>query len=236
MAQRDAAALAMFEQAFGEVGRVRGFVSAPLVGRHRSSERIPGRLLGEFQVAHIDAQPDADAGPDRNHDNVVGVERGEPEAADEIGRSVKAAKPAVNRADGREIVDQHHSPVAVAAGVESDRRSLPIDWPASGVAGVHFPFAVPQSSHKRRRRLLAENIRVRQTPPTARLLNHVRKSTGNGTKEPMAVVDDLIDGKSLRSAVRGSVRAARAGQDSSAAHDGEADEPAPGQFWSHEPH
>ena len=56
-------------------------------------------------------------------------ERGEAEAADEIGRSVEAAKPAEDRVDRRQVVDQHHRPVAVAPGVESDRRSLPIDRP-----------------------------------------------------------------------------------------------------------
>jgi hypothetical protein len=82
-----------FSQRGAEV-RMRCAVSAPVSGS--VSERIPGRALGELQVAHIDSKTRAEAGADRNHDDVVGVQRRKAEPADKICRSVNAAESAEN--------------------------------------------------------------------------------------------------------------------------------------------
>src|SRR6185437_903867 len=164
------------------------------------SERIPGRPLGEFEIVEIDAQAPAQSGADGNHDDALGAQGGEAQAADKIGRPVEPAKAVENRSRIRQIVNQHHGPVAVGAGVEADRRALPIDSLAAGVAGEHFAFAVSQAPHERARGLLAENIGVGQAPAPARFLDALREPARNGAKEPLAVVDDLLRGE-----LRGSV-------------------------------
>src|SRR5262249_20301888 len=56
-----------------------------------SSERVPGRAFGEFQIADIGAEPRADPGRDRHHIDAVVDERRHAKAADEIGRAIEAA-------------------------------------------------------------------------------------------------------------------------------------------------
>jgi hypothetical protein len=41
--------------------------------RERRLERVPGRGRGEFQIAHIGAQPQAHPGADRNHHDIIGT-------------------------------------------------------------------------------------------------------------------------------------------------------------------
>src|SRR6202040_4184164 len=51
----------------------------------RSSERVPGRAVGEFEIADIRAEPHADTRTDGNDDDAVGGQHRHAEAADEIG-------------------------------------------------------------------------------------------------------------------------------------------------------
>jgi hypothetical protein len=41
------------------------------------SERVPGRLLGKFQIVHVDSEAHPETGSDWNHHNVLSVQRRE---------------------------------------------------------------------------------------------------------------------------------------------------------------
>jgi len=58
------------------------------------------------------------------------------------------AKALVDRVGRRKIVNQRHGARAIAAPVEADRRSLPVDPQISGILGVERAFAVSQSGDK----------------------------------------------------------------------------------------
>src|SRR5579883_1179842 len=49
-------------------------------------------MIRKLEIAEIGAEPEADAGTDRYQHDVIGGERGHPEAANKIGRSVDTAK------------------------------------------------------------------------------------------------------------------------------------------------
>src|ERR1700719_3956441 len=69
------------------------------------SERVPGRAVGELEVADVGAQAHADARADRDeHDAVRGEDR-HAEPADEVGRSVDAGEVLIDRVGGRQGVD-----------------------------------------------------------------------------------------------------------------------------------
>src|ERR1700674_643100 len=102
-----------------------------------SSEGIPGRALSKFKVADVDSKTRADAGADRDNDDAPRIERGEPETADKIGRSIDAGKAVIDRPDRRKVVDQHHRTVAVSARVEAQRRPLPEDGLVARVARIY---------------------------------------------------------------------------------------------------
>ena len=56
-------------------------------------EGIPGRLGGELQVPDVEPEAAADAGSDRDDDDVVRGDRGYAEAADQVGRAVDTDEP-----------------------------------------------------------------------------------------------------------------------------------------------
>jgi len=62
-------------------------------------------MRSEFEVTYVNSKPHADAAADRHDNNVVGAQRGEAEAADEIGGSVEAAEALVDRSDRGQILD-----------------------------------------------------------------------------------------------------------------------------------
>src|SRR3954453_20916855 len=101
-------------------------IACATVARCRS-ERIPGRLGGEFQVAEVHAETRADAGADRHHDHVVGDRRGHPKAADEVGRAVDADKTFIEGVPRRHVVDQHQGARPPPAESEAEGGALPID-------------------------------------------------------------------------------------------------------------
>src|SRR3954452_757414 len=61
------------------------FSAAPRDRSRLASERVPCWFRGELEIAHVDPQPRADAGADRNHNHLVVHRRREPEASDHIG-------------------------------------------------------------------------------------------------------------------------------------------------------
>src|SRR5262249_8773372 len=109
------------------------------------SERIPGRRRGELQVADIGAEAKADAGADRHNPNAARGRRRPPQPADEMGRAVDAAEALIDRVGARQVVDQHHGASAFAAGIEAERRALPVHTQIAGVPGIKRAFAVAQS-------------------------------------------------------------------------------------------
>src|SRR4051812_49619425 len=74
----------------------------------RTSEGVPGGLLGELQIADIDAGAEADAGADGDEDDVALLHHGHAETADGIGGAIYAGVAAEGVVGGAEIVDQHH--------------------------------------------------------------------------------------------------------------------------------
>src|SRR3954453_5682425 len=84
-----------------------------------SSERVPGRARGVFQIADVGAKPQSDAGADRHQDNIVCGQRGHAEAADDVGGTVDAGEALVNRVSGGEIVHQRHGARSIATPIEA---------------------------------------------------------------------------------------------------------------------
>src|ERR1700722_19386415 len=77
------------------------------------SERIPGRPLRELKVVEIDPETPAQSGPDGHDDDALGADRGEAQASNEVRRPVQSSEASKNRSSVRQIIDQHHRPIAV---------------------------------------------------------------------------------------------------------------------------
>src|ERR1700682_2129855 len=92
-----------------------------------ASERVPGRLRRELQITDIGAQPEADAGADRNQHHAVPGQCGRAEAADEIGGPRNADETLKDPVHPWQAVDQDHGACPVAAEIEAERGALPID-------------------------------------------------------------------------------------------------------------
>src|SRR5665213_3227954 len=135
------------------------------------SERIPSRALGEFEIAEIGAEAKTDAGADRHQYDIIGGQCGHAEAADKIGGTVDAAEPIEDRGGLGQIVDQHHGPCAVGAGVEADAWTLPEYAQIAGVFGVKRAVAVAKAADKGAAGFLAQNIAVRLPPLAAGFLH-----------------------------------------------------------------
>src|SRR5690349_23038114 len=90
-------------------------------------ERVPGRFRRELEIPDVGAEPQANAGPDRYQDDMIGGQRRHAEAADKIGGTVDSAEPLVDRPGVRQVIDQHHRAGAFAADIPADRWSLPVD-------------------------------------------------------------------------------------------------------------
>src|SRR3954470_23248688 len=156
-----------------------------------ASERVPGRLGRELQVAEVDAEPGPDAGADRHYDHVVRDRRRHAEAADEVGRAVDADEAPVEGVRRRHVVDEHHRARAFAAEIEPDRRTLPIDRPLPDVAGVEPALAVAQAADEGPGGLLAEDVAVRLAPALHRLLDGEGEPARDRAEEAMARIDKL---------------------------------------------
>src|SRR5713101_2874516 len=136
-----------------------------------ASERVPGRRRRELEIADIGAEPEADAGTDWNHHHIIRRQRRHSEPADEIGRTVDADETLVDRFGGRQAVDQHHGAGALAAEIETDRRTLPEDPQVAGILGIERAFAIAQPRDYGAAGLLAEDVAVGQAPLAPRLLD-----------------------------------------------------------------
>src|SRR5882724_6609787 len=156
------------------------------------SERVPGRARGIFEIADIGAKAQAETGADRHQDDAVGSQRGHPEAANDIGRAIDAAKALVDRIGCGEIVDKRHGTRAVAAPVEADRRPLPVDPQIAGILGIERAFAVSQSGDKGARTFLAKDIAVRQAPLADRALDHRGQAARYIAEKPVSGADQFV--------------------------------------------
>src|SRR6202000_860619 len=114
----------------------------------RCSERVPGRLRRILKIANIGPQPQSDAGADRHQHDVVGGQRRHAETTDDIGGAVDAGEALVDRAGGREIINQRQRARAIPAPIEAERWSLPEHPEVAGVLGVERTFAIAQPGHE----------------------------------------------------------------------------------------
>src|ERR1700756_3774696 len=89
-------------------------------GDRAGSEWVPGRPVGEFEIADIRAEPHTDTRTDGNDDDPVRGQHGHAEAADEIGRAVDPREILVDRGSGGQVIDQHHGACAFAAHVPAE--------------------------------------------------------------------------------------------------------------------
>src|SRR6516164_2607837 len=88
-------------------GNVRQSRGTEAIGAHRNrsvwvsprsgSERIPGRVRGELEVAEVGAKPQTHARADWHQHDIVGGQCRHAEATDEICRTVDAAETVENR-------------------------------------------------------------------------------------------------------------------------------------------
>src|SRR5579871_1512400 len=142
--------------------------------KERASERVPGRLRGELQIADIGPEPQANAGANGHQHHAVPRKGGGAEAANEIGGAGNADKALKDRIDAGHVVDQDHSARAVAAEVEAERRALPIDLQVAGITRIEGAFAITKPDRDRARRFLAQNVTVWLTPLAEGLFHHER--------------------------------------------------------------
>ncbi|SOR30787.1 protein of unknown function [Methylorubrum extorquens] len=164
----------------------------------KRSERVPSRAAGEFQIADIDAEPGADAGADRHHDDAAVGHRRHAEAADEVGRAVDAAEAAVEVAHGGQVVDEHHGARAVAADIEAERRPLPVDPALPGIAGIERALAEAQAADDGAGRLLSQDVAVGLAPAPGRLLDGEREAAGHAAEEAVPILDHLGGAERVR--------------------------------------
>src|SRR5262245_46570693 len=133
----------------------------PVLGKDhasRGSERIPGRLRRELQIADIRAKSQADAGADWNHHDAVRGQRRHADAPDQIRRAVDAGEALIDRPGGGQVVDEHHRARAFAADVPAKRRALPVDFQVAGVLGVERALAITKAADERAAALLPKHI------------------------------------------------------------------------------
>src|SRR5207248_1132367 len=128
------------------------------------SKRVPGRLRGELEIADIRAEPQANAGADRDHDDAARGQRRHADAADQIGRAIDAGETLVDRAGRGQAVNQHHAAGAFAADVPAECRALPVDAQVAGIFGVERALAEPQPADEGAAAFLAEHVAVRLAP------------------------------------------------------------------------
>src|ERR1051326_4967509 len=167
-------------------------------------ERVPGRPVGEFEIADFRAEPHADAGADGNEHDAVCRQHRHAETAHEIGRAVNAGEVLIDRGGGRQVIDQHHGARAFPAHVPAERGPLPEHLQVARVLRVEDAFAVTHPDHQRAARLLAEYIAVGQAPLAHGLLDDGGKPARDAAEEAVAGSDEFtgqegVGWRSLRS-------------------------------------
>src|ERR1043166_1870162 len=156
-----------------------------------ASERVPGRPVGEFEIADIRAQPHADARADGNEHDAVCRQHRHAEAAHEISRAVDAGEVLIDRGSGRQVVNQHHGARAFAAHVPAERGALPEYLQVASILCVEDAFAVTDPDHQRAAGLLAEHVAVGQTPLADGLLDNGGKPARYSAEEAVAGRDEF---------------------------------------------
>src|SRR5262249_10645431 len=140
--------------------------------------------------------PDPPPGADRKAEEVVCGGGGQAEPADEISGAVDSREALVHRPGAWQVVDQHHGAGALAAGVETDGRTLPIDPQVSGILGIEHPLAVTQSRDKSAARFLPEDVTIGEPPKADRFLDDLGEPPRDRAKELMAGIDEFARSKS----------------------------------------
>src|SRR6185437_1449546 len=146
-------------------GPPRRFLNAKL-------ERIPGRLAGIFQIAHIGAEPQTYARTDWRQLYVVVGKEGDAHATDKIGRSVYPCIGIKDLARALQIVDQDHGLGAIGPEIVAERWTLPIDFKTARVLGVERAFAIAQSGDEGAAGFLPEDVTIRPSRAVKRVLDN----------------------------------------------------------------
>src|ERR1700746_41034 len=81
-------------------------------------ERIPSRTVGELEPAEIGSKPQSDSRADWHDDDTVSGKCRHAETANEISRSVDAAKAIENCSSLRKAVNKHHRPCTVSSEIK----------------------------------------------------------------------------------------------------------------------
>ena len=171
--------------------------SATGKGRRGVLEGVPGRGRRELQVTDIQPKPGADAAADR--DDIDGPLRNlgvrkhrHAEAADEVGRAVDPAETPEDGERTRQVIDQHHGAVAVAAEVEADRGALPVDRALAVELRVDHAVAIADAADEGAGTLLADDVAVGQAVAGDDLLDYGGEPARHLAEELMPGADDLI--------------------------------------------
>src|ERR1700733_12857982 len=90
-------------------------------------QREPVAALREHQVMRVDAGAQADAGAHRRHGDAAAAQIVHAQPGDEVIAALDAGEALIEPLLFLEIVDQREDLRRVAADVEAERRSLPID-------------------------------------------------------------------------------------------------------------
>ena len=152
----------------------------------RSSEGIPGRLVGVFQIANIGAEPRADAGANRRELQLLVRLKVDSHAADQISRALDAGEMVEDLRRRIDVVDQDQSPRAIAADVKSQRRSLPIDLLLGAVLQIKRALAIAQSADKGCGRLLTDDVAARPAGLLEDIFNGLGHALGGVAEEGVA--------------------------------------------------
>ena len=159
-----------------------------------ASERVPGRLLGQLEIADIDAEPGADAGADRHQQHVVVLQHVEADARHDIGRARNAAEAIVEAADSR----RDCRPASSRASLRR-RNPSRATGPARTLYGRRHSWCRACLRHRSGRRP------ARPSPPRPadshwagrrrrNLLDHGGEPTRRRAEELVTGIDDLLSG------------------------------------------
>src|SRR5690606_14449064 len=122
--------------------------------RARRSERVPGGVGGQLQVADVHAEPCTDARADGHDEHGTVLQHVESQAGYKIGGARHADIAPVEAVDRVEVVDQHHDARTFRAEVPSEGWALPENPVVADILGVERAFAIGEPAQKRAGALL----------------------------------------------------------------------------------
>ena len=110
----------------------------------------------------------------------------------------------------RQVIDQHHGPGAIGAGVEAERRPLPVDAHIAGILRVERAVAIAQAADKSAAGFFTKDVAVRLPPLIAGLFHERRQAARDAAEKVMAGIDDLAGGELIAGAAAAAAEGRRA--------------------------